>query len=83
MTNNTLPIDLDKAKLSLLLQELAFERLDRDGAIELRPLLVEVERFVDNPRDRRNIEKTIKRLDKYINGEINLMQNIDVPISIA
>ena len=79
---NTLPMDLERAKFRILLEDLAFEKLDIDGAIELRPLLIKEAKHTDNMRYKKILLKLIDTVDKYIKGEINLRRDIDVPISI-
>jgi hypothetical protein len=62
MSNNTIPIDIDRENKRYLLRQLSVGLLDRDGAIQLKPLL---------QREAQNISSLIhkKRLfafDKYI-----------------
>jgi len=80
---SSIPVDLDREKMRFLLEQLAFEQLDRKGAMELKPLLEIETRLATDIRYKKTLIKLIETLDKYIKGEVNLMPEINVPISIA
>ena len=65
----------DRGKMRYLLRQLSLERLDRAGAIELRPLLL-MESSQTAAIDsiyRKTLLRLIDILDKYVSGEVNLM----------
>lgn len=80
MSSNTLPpIDLNgRFKMEYLLNLLSLERLDREGAQELRPLLEREAQNTSDERYKEVLDGLIEMLDQYIRGEINLMPNISV-----
>lgn len=80
MSINTLPpIDLDsRSKMEYLLHLLSLERLDREGAQELKPLLEREAQNTNNPRYIKVLSKLIQMLNDYIAGRINLMPEIEV-----
>jgi len=51
--------------------------------MELKPLLEIETRLATDIRYKKTLIKLIETLDKYIKGEVNLMPEINVPISIA
>lgn len=77
---NTLPpIDLSsRSKMEYLLKLLSLERLDREGAQELRPLLEREFQNTADQRYRKVLLGLVKILDEYIRGEIDLMPGITI-----
>jgi hypothetical protein len=74
-------IDVDRQKMRYLLRQLSLERLDRDGAEQLRPMLQMELDSVSDPRYRDTLSRLIKLLSRYIAGEINLMKGINVRVA--
>lgn len=78
-SNTIPPIDIDYKKMQYLLELLSIERLEKDGAIELRRLLLkESQRATIDLRYRKTLLRLIETLDRYIKGEVNLMPEISV-----
>ena len=80
MSTNTLPpIDLNsRFKMEYLLNLLSLERLDGEGAQELKPLLEREYQNTSDQRYRDVLLGLIEYLDQYIRGEINLMPGISI-----
>lgn len=78
---SSIPVDLNRSKMRLLLEELAFERLDREGAMELKPLLETEARLTMDTEYKKRLINLIETLDKYIKGEVNLMPELNVTLS--
>jgi hypothetical protein len=75
-------IKIDERELmQYLLRQLSFERLDTEGAAELKPLLERELQTVTDPKYKRTLQRLINLLDKYIRGEINLMPLPDFTVS--
>jgi hypothetical protein len=75
---SSIPMNNNHERMQYLLKQLSLERLDRDGAMELRPLLVEESQNTRDPRYRKILLRLIDILDKYVDGEVNLMPYITV-----
>jgi len=78
---SSIPVDLDRSKMRLLLEQLALERLDSNGARELKPLLETEARLTMDTEYKKRLINLIETLDKYIKGEVNLMPELNVSIS--
>lgn len=74
---SSLPVDLDREKMQYLLRQQSLERLDREGAQELKPLLIKEAANAKDLRYRKMLFRLIDLLDKYIKGEVNLMPDLD------
>jgi hypothetical protein len=82
MSYNTLPIDLDKEKLRYLLERLSKKILQREEAIELKPLLERIWNDAVRQGDTEfasELAQMLIALNGYIHGRIELVEN--VPIS--
>lgn len=78
---SSIPVDLDRSKMRLLLEQLALEKLDRKGAMELKPLLDREARLATDIGYKKTLIKLIETLNKYIKGEVNLMPELNVTVS--
>ena len=82
MSYNTLPIDLDKEKLRYLLEKLSNRTLQREEAMELKPLVERIWKDAikqGDPDFASEVAQMLIALDGYIHGRIELVEN--VPIS--
>lgn len=75
---SSIPVDLDRAKMQYLLRQLSLERLDRESAQELKPLLQREAQYTTDPRYRNVLFRLIEILDQYIRGEVNLMPELSI-----
>jgi len=71
--SNTVYVNPDAGKKKYLLDLLSTGLLDREGAYELRTLLVKEIKFIEDIKRKRRMIGLINNLDKYISGEVNLM----------
>lgn len=78
---SSIPIDLDKSKMRLLLRDLSLEKLNKEGAQELKPLLLKESQITTDLYHRKTLFRLIDILDKYIKGEINLMPELNVSVA--
>lgn len=73
MSSNTLSINPDPEKKRYLLNLLSMGLLDKEGAKQLRALLLKDIPSIQNIERKKRIIQLINNLNKYISGEINLM----------
>jgi hypothetical protein len=71
-------VNIDRERMQALLRDLSLERLDVDGAKELKQLLLRESQITMDLRYRRILLRLIDILDKYIAGEVNLMPYVTV-----
>jgi hypothetical protein len=78
---SSLPIDAEHGKMRDLLKRLSVERLDIEGARELKQLLQKESQTAMDLRYRKTLFRLMEILDKYIAGEVNLMPELNVQVS--
>jgi hypothetical protein len=64
--------DKEKEKMRILLKHLSLEQLDREEAMELKPLLMKESQVAMDLGYRKVLFRLMEILDKYIAGEVNL-----------
>ncbi len=67
--------------MRLLLRDLSLEKLNKEGAQELKPLLLKESQITTDLYHRKTLFRLIDILDKYIKGEINLMPELNVSVA--
>jgi hypothetical protein len=72
------PVDFNRELFDLLMARLENGMLEREAALELRPLVVAKLNSTNNPDLKKDLSILIDILDSYIAGHINLRRPPDV-----
>jgi hypothetical protein len=81
---STIRVDPDKEKMKYLLTRLEQGLLDKEGATELREVLIRKKRQKSNKNDailKKDLSDLVELLDRYIAGKVNLYRPINSKIS--